>query len=60
MTEIKTHANVSPDRSHHGDDENQKPKHKMKNENTDWAWEDEINHLIEEIEIDYENLEEEA
>jgi hypothetical protein len=30
------------------------------NTNNDWTSEDEINHLIEGIEIDYENLEEEA
>jgi hypothetical protein len=33
---------------------------KKMNTNNDWTSEDEINHLIEGIEIDYENLEEEA
>jgi hypothetical protein len=32
LTEIKTHANVSPDRSHNGRDKNQKPKQKMNTE----------------------------
>jgi hypothetical protein len=31
----------------------------MNAENNDWTWEDEINHLTEENEIAYENLEEE-
>jgi hypothetical protein len=33
---------------------------KMKYQNNDWTWEDETNHLIEETEISYEDLEEEA
>jgi len=32
----------------------------MNNKNNDWTWEDEVNHLIEETEISYEDLEEEA
>jgi hypothetical protein len=32
----------------------------MNTTNNDWTWEDEINHLIEGMDIDYENLEEEA
>jgi hypothetical protein len=61
FTKIKTQAKVFPDRRRNANDANQKIEtKKMKNQNNDWTWEDETNHLIEETEISYEDLKEEA